>query len=135
MDTTLNISTITATDDGGSYECVVINDAGFGVATGNLYVRPNFIEHPMDMEPSTGDNITLSCRAESFPSPQYRWEMMNRTTNMFEPVTGATSNVLELDSIEFSDFGMYRCCATAPVINEEMCSNNATVTGESVCLY
>ena len=130
MDTTLNISTITATEDGGSYECVVINDAGFDVATGNLYVRPNFVEHPMDMEPSTGDNITLTCRAESFPSPQYRWEMMNRTTNMFEPVTGATSNVLELNSIEFSNFGMYRCCATAPLINEEMCSNNATVTGE-----
>ena len=130
MDTTLNISTITATEDGGSYECVVINDAGFDVATGNLYVRPNFVEHPMDMEPSTGDDITMTCRAESFPSPQYRWEMMNRTTNMFEPLTGATSNVLELNSIEFSNFGMYRCCATAPLINEEMCSNNATVTGE-----
>ena len=136
MDTTLNISTVTATEDGGSYECVVINDAGFGVATGNLYVRPNFIEHPMDTEPSTGDNITLSCRAESFPFPQYRWEMMNRTTNMFEPVTGATSNMLELNSIEFSDFGMYRCCATAPdPVNAELCSNNATVTGELVYQY
>ena len=135
MEAVLNITSVNATEDGGRYECVVINAAGSSDQTVTLNVRPNFIEHPMDMEPSTGDNITLSCRAESFPSPQYRWEMMNRTTNMFEPVTGATSNVLELDSIEFSNFGMYRCCATAPVINEEMCSNNATVTGESVCQY
>ena len=86
MDETLTISTINATEDGGSYECVVINDAGFGVATANLYVRPIIVEDPVDMEPSTGDNITLSCRAESFPYPEYRWEMMNPDTNMFENV-------------------------------------------------
>ena len=128
MDETLTISTINATEDGGSYECVVINDAGFGVATANLYVRPIIVEDPVDMEPSTGDNITLSCRAESFPYPEYRWEMMNPATNMF--VTVGSSNVLELNMIQFSNFGMYRCCANAPTINEEMCSNNATVTGE-----
>ena len=130
MDETLTISTINATEDGGSYECVVINDAGFGVATANLYVRPIIVEDPVDMEPNTGDNITLSCRAESFPYPEYRWEMMNPDTNMFENMPGAISNVLELNMIQFSDFGMYRCCANAPTINEEMCSNNATVTGE-----
>ena len=128
----LNITSVNATEDGGIYECVVINAAGSDTTTVTLNVRPNFIEHPMDMETNTGDNITLTCRAESFPSPQYRWEMMNRTTNMFEPVTnGATNNVLELNSIEFSNFGMYRCCATAPdPVNVELCSNNATVTGE-----
>ena len=136
MEAVLNITSVNATEDGGLYICVVLNAAGHGLTSVPLYVRPNFIEHPMDMEPSTGDNITLSCRAESFPPPQYRWEMMNRTTNMFEPVAGATSNVLELNSIEFSDFGMYRCCATAPSpVNAELCSNNATVTGESVCQY
>ena len=136
MEAVLNISSVNATEDGQFYLCAVLNAAGLGSSPGVLFVRPNFIEHPMDMEPSTGDNITLSCRAESFPSPQYSWEMMNRTTNMFQPVTGATSNVLELNSIEFSNFGMYRCCATAPApVNVELCSNNATVTGESVCQY
>ena len=130
MEAVLNISSVNATEDGGIYRCFVINAAGSDSQPVTLNVLPNFIEHPMDMETSTGDNITLSCRAESFPPALNRWEKMNRATNMFEPVTGATSNVLELNSIEFSDFGMYRCCATIVI-----CSNNATITGESVCQY
>ena len=128
MEAVLNITSVNATEDGGIYRCVVINAAGSDSETATLNVLPNFIEHPMDMETSTGDNITLRCRAESFPPSLNRWEKMNRATNMFEPVNGAISNVLELNSIEFSDFGMYRCCATIVI-----CSNNATVTGESVC--
>ena len=120
-----------ATEDGASYECVVINDAGYDVAITNLYVRPFIVEHPEDMEPQTGDNITLSCRAEGFPYPsQYRWQKLNTAKNKFEYVTGADGNVLELGPIQFDDFGRYRCCATAPVIDEETCSNTATVTGE-----
>ena len=133
MEAVLNISSVNATEDGGIYRCFVINAAGSDDQTVTLSVRPNFIEHPMDMETSIGDNITLSCRAESFPSALNRWEKMNRATNMFEPVTGATSNVLQLNSIEFSDFGMYRCCA--PAGSALICSNNATITGESVCQY
>ena len=126
----LTVSNINATENGGVYECVVLNDAGFDVERSMLYVRPLIVEHPMDHLVMNGSNITLSCRAESFPYPEYRWEMMNPDTNMFENMPGAISNVLELNMIQFSDFGMYRCCANAPTINEEMCSNNATVTGE-----
>ena len=131
MNELLMVSSVTAAADGGSYECVVLNDAGSGVAVTNLYVRPLIMEHPMDQEPRTGDNITLSCRAESFPYPEYHWEKLNNM--MFERVTGADSNILELKTIEFNDFGTYRCCATAPRINERACSNNATVTGEQPC--
>ena len=128
MNEVLPVSPVTAAADGGSYECVVINDAGTGVAVTNLYVRPLIMEHPIDRSASTGDNITLSCRAESFPYPEYHWEKLNNS--MFERVPGADSNMLELNTIEFNDFGTYRCCATAPQINERACSNNATVTGE-----
>ena len=70
MDETLTISTINATEDGGSYECVVINDAGFGVAIANLYVRPIIVEDPVDMEPSTGDNYHSELSSRELPLPR-----------------------------------------------------------------
>ena len=134
MDATLNITSINATEDGGVYECVVINAAGHGSDTATLNVRPIIVEDPVDVETSVGDNITLSCRVESFPrNPLICWDMLNPNTNMFEVVPGSgssgLSSVLELNVIQFSNFGLYRCCASGGG-SILVCSNNATVTGE-----
>ena len=126
----LTISSVNATEDGAMYECVAINDAGFDVARSIVYVRPLIVEHPQDQLTSAGANFTLSCRAESFPYPQYQWQKYNTTSQTYQSLPGENSNVLEFNQVQHSDYGVYRCVATAPVINAVAYSNNATVTGE-----
>ena len=114
------------------YECVAINDAGFGEAYSVVYVKPLIVEHPQDELTSAGENFTLTCRAESFPYPQYRWERYNSMSQLYETMQGENSNVLKFDQVEHEEHGVYRCVATAPVINAVAFSNNATVTGECI---
>ena len=128
----LTISSVNATEDGAMYECVAINDAGFGVARSVVYVRPLIVEHPQDLLTSDGENFTLSCRAESFPYPQYHWEKYNTTSQTYKPLLGERSSLLEFTEVQFNDHGVYRCVATAPVINAVAYSNNYTVTGECI---
>ena len=128
-DPTLNISSINATVDGGHYMCVVVNQAGQENASVTLYVRPLNVEQPRNQLTSQGSTTTLSCRADSFPSPQYEWEKLNTTSQEFELLTGEFGRTLELDPVKFDDFGVYRCVATVPVIDDEAISSNATVTG------
>ena len=56
--------------------------------------------------------LRLTCEAEGFPSPSIQWEKMNRVTGMFEAISGETSTVFMINSVAFSDFGMYRCVAS-----------------------
>ena len=114
------------------YECVATNDAGFGVGRSILYVRPIIVEHPEDQLRFYRDNFTLSCRAESFPYPKYQWQKYNTTSQSYDTLLGENSNVLEFNQVQFSQYGVYRCVATAPVINAVAYSNNATVTGECI---
>ena len=129
-DPTLTISSINATVDGGNYMCVVVNQAGQENASVTLYVRPLIVEQPRNQLTSQGSNATLSCRADSFPSPRYEWEKFNTTSQEFELLTGEFARTLEFNPVEFDDFGEYRCVATAPIIDAEDISSNATVTGE-----
>ena len=129
-DPTLTISSINATVDGGNYMCVVVNQAGQETANVTLYVRPLIVEQPRNQLTSQGSTITLSCRADSFPSPRYEWEKFNTTSQEFELLTGEFARTLEFNPVEFDDFGEYRCVATAPIIDAEDISSNATVTGE-----
>ena len=75
----LTISSINATQDGGMYTCVVVNQAGQDSANVTLYVRPLIVEQPQDQFTRQGDSVTLSCRADSFPSPLYQWEKYKKT--------------------------------------------------------
>ena len=110
---------------------MVINDAGFSVVRSTLYVNPMIVEHPMDQVAiSVGVTVTFRCRAESFPYPQYQWQKYNTTNEMFEDISGADQPDYEIGSVTYSDHGYYRCKVTAPVINETVYSNNATLTGE-----
>ena len=126
----LTVSNINATENGGMYECVVLNDAGFDVVRSTLYVRPLIVEHPMDHLVMNGSNITLSCHAESFPYPRYQWQKYNTTAQMFEDIMGANEPDYTIGAVSYSDYGDYRCRVTAPVIDEISYSNNATLTGE-----
>ena len=126
----LTIPLVNATEDGGNYTCVVANEAGQGSASATLNVRPLIIQQPQQSSlTSEGQNVTLSCLADSFPRPRYQWEKFNTTSQTFDEVFGETNSTLVFSPVEFDNFGDYRCVATAPVINEDVESNNATVTG------
>ena len=126
----LTISSINATQDGGGYDCLVINEAGAEQNTSTLYVRPVITEQPDDQYVVDGQTITLSCRADSFPAPEYQWEMMNRTTRMFESIENATDPTYIISSISYYDYGKYRCVATANGIAENATSEPALITGK-----
>ena len=128
----LTISSINATQDGDMYTCVVVNQAGQDSANVTLYVRPLIVDQPQDQFTRKGETVTLSCRADSFPSPLYQWEKFNTTSESYYQLPGETNHTLEFSSVEFDDFGDYRCVATAPVINDTDASINATITGECV---
>ena len=126
----LSIFSVNATEDGGSYTCIIVNQAGFDTATVALYVRPLIVEHPKDQMASAGENVTLSCLAESFPYPEYQWQKYNTTSVLYNTLSGEKRNTLKFNQVQYSDYGFYRCVATAPVINVTVYSNNTTLTGK-----
>ena len=116
--------------DGGSYTCVAFNDAGFDSASVTLYVSPEILQDPENEYVQNGDIVTLTCFADSFPAPEYQWEMMNRTSGEFEPIDGETNTTLVFDPIDYDDYGTYRCEVTTPTINENITSEEAVITGK-----
>ena len=133
--TILFIEYINGTLNGGSYECVVINEAGLGRNSATLYVRPVITQQPMDIETEADNIVTLTCIADSFPAPEYQWEMMNRITGEFEPIDGETNTTLVFDYIDYEQYGRYRCVVNTPVIEASVTSNFAVITGMWYCGY
>ena len=127
--TMFTITSVNATENGGSYDCYVFNEAGYENNSTTLYVRPVITEQPNDLFVDVGETVTLSCRADSFPAPKYQWEMMNRTTRMFEFIKNATDSIFAISSISYNDYGNYRCVATANGIAENATSLPALITG------
>ena len=128
--TVFTITSVNATEDGGSYECYVFNEAGYENNSTTLYVRPVITEQPNDQFADNGETVTLSCKAKSFPSPDYHWEMMNRRTRMFESIENATDPTYNISSISYNDYGSYHCVVTATGITENATSELALITGE-----
>ena len=128
--TMFTITSVNATENGGSYDCYVFNEAGYENNSTTLYVRPVITEHPNDLYVNDGKTVTLSCRADSFPASKYHWEMMNRTTTAFEPIENATDATFTITSISYNDYGNYRCVATANGIAEDATSEPALITGK-----
>lgn len=112
MGQVLHVMETNATLHGGTYTCVVLNDAGFGLNVGVLHVTPIFHEVPQDIETVSGSNVQFSCQAESFPYPAYRWE---RSLNGgdFETIDVANENILTFNPVNYSDAGIYRCVAVS----------------------
>lgn len=124
----LQISSINATRDGGVYDCLVMNEAGYEVKSATLYVRILIVEQPKSQRGAAGDNITLTCRAESFPHPEYTWEKFSHDSQQYDLLLQETSTNLVLTNTQDSDFGLYRCVVTAPIINNQVTSSVASLT-------
>ena len=116
--------------DGGYYTCIVVDEAGYDTDNVSLLVKPQIITNPVAQYVNVDQlYVSLNCRADSYPAPNYQWEMMNRTSGDFEPLTGQTSYQLTLH-IEYDLYGMYRCVATADGIEQNATSTPALVTGK-----
>ena len=131
----LSLDYVNSSFDGGSYTCLVINEAGIGREESILYVRPVITVQPMDVLTLAGEQVVLTCFADSFPPPQYQWEMMNRSTGMFDRLQEENGTSLVLESIEFKQYGRYRCKAIIPIINVNTSSNEVIITGEIINYY
>ena len=128
----LNLINITAPMHGGTYDCIVINDAGADFDSVTLYVHPAIVQDPVDTLTQNGSLVNLTCLAESFPYPTYQWQMMNRTTGIYDHIWGATEATFTLSPVSFSDYGRYRCVATNVIdgIERTATSSSALVTGK-----
>ena len=126
----LMIKRITAPDHGGLYQCIARNIAGNGSDTTYIFVSPRFLIHPVQTLAISGMINNLTCKAESFPVPQYMWykhEENGRNLNV-----GVDDYLLPFNPIIFGDAGIYQCTATSNSIT--MYSNNATLYGElNIC--
>ena len=122
----LMINHITAPDHGGLYQCIAQNIAGNGSDTTYVFVSPRFLIHPVQTLAISGMINNLTCKAESFPVPQYMWykhEENGRTLDV-----GPDDYLLPFNPIVFGDAGIYQCTATSKSIT--IYSNNATLYGE-----
>ena len=118
---------------GGQYTCVVFNDAGHGNDTVTLYVSPRILTQPEDQFVQNGDEVTLTCIADSFPAPTYQWEQQNMSDSIFESLSGETNTTLVFKSIKHEEYGRYRCAVTTLIINERV-NSSAIITGMSTLI-
>ena len=119
----------------GTYYCAVLNNAGGDVAAANLYITPRITAHPLSKELDTIGSPagTLTCMADSFPDPDYRWEKRTDTNEDYTEISNSQGSTYDLGTTDAQDtFGYYRCIAYTNVsgtINETD-SNPAVITGK-----
>ena len=115
------------TSHGGSYSCLLTNAVGSEVLSTDVFISPYFIEQPPAVtRVAVGENVTLDCNAESYPSPTFHWEKNNNQRH-YTTLPGETSRYLELTSVTVDVFGDYRCIAS--IQGSTATSNVATVQG------
>ncbi|XP_059574669.1 carcinoembryonic antigen-related cell adhesion molecule 5 [Alligator mississippiensis] len=101
-------------DDAGNYTCEVRNPINTvrseGVIVTVIYGPVTaHISPPGPLHPLLGDNVTLTCAADSFPAPQFHW-----SHNGSDLVPALTSAVLSLALRGAEQTGVFECHATNP---------------------
>ena len=130
------IDSVNATENGGTYTCVVINVAGLNSDEVQLLVQPTITRQPENVLTSNGEIVSLSCEADSFPPPTYSWLL--ETTEQEVVVTEEALRVILYNGgkyllflgVEYSDFGFYFCRAVS--FSGFVDSRLATVTGTDI---
>ena len=131
--TTFSIYDINATENGGEYLCIVLNEAGLDSNNTLLLVRPAITIQPQEVLTVANVSVSLICLADSFPPPYYQW-MYTPTGGMSRFVPGANESTLVFPSINYEEFGSYVCIASADGIQETATSDAAVVTGKKSTL-
>ena len=127
-ESSLDLSSVNASH-GGSYECIITNDAGFEALSTNVFVRPYFVEQPAaNVYTETGQNVTLDCNAESFPPPTFQWEKKDDNGN-FVALSGETGRYLVYISVTAGAFGEYRCVVRTQELDSTITSDVSVIHG------
>ena len=110
--------------------CVVINDAGVGMATSVLNVIVEVVTHPQSINTTADSNFNLTCIAEAFPYPTIEWIKTDSISLMEETLPGQNKAYLEFEPVRYNDFGMYKCVARNDIGEESFVnvSDQALVT-------
>ena len=125
---TLMINDIAASS-GGEYTCIVINDAGTGLSTSDLYVEPYFIEEPSDVELNYADRLVLSCDTEF----TLQWQKFDEVDGQFVDLMEENETKLIFENALLENSGEYRCLIMNDINGSEVIINStvATVIGET----
>ena len=127
------IDSVNATENGGTYTCVVVNVAGFDSDEVLLLVQPTITRQPENVLTSVRENISLSCQADSFPPPTYSWFRQTTEGDFIvsenEPrltLANGGKDIL-FNGVDYSDAGSYFCRASSS--SGCVYSRSATITG------
>ncbi len=86
---------------------VAIDDIFFGVCGGTSLTTDTIIKL------CNATPLRLSGNAFGFTPPQYQWQKLNNSTNIWENITGATDSVYRINATTIRDTGSYRLMAAA----------------------
>ena len=111
---------------GGTYSCVVLNDAGEHNASTHLFVAPYFLEQPVEgVFTSAGSTFNISCVAAAFPDPEYLWAREEGGEIRMENLVN--ESIFTITSIQYGEEGNYYCNVTSNGHVES--SHRSLVTG------
>ena len=113
---------------GSEYTCTVTNAAGSESATATLYITPRITIQPQDIQTRNGTMESFTCDAEGFPTPLYRWEML-QPFNSGTPVTiVGIGPVYVFNPVVFGDEGNYSCVAFLNISGSQSETSSRIVT-------
>ena len=123
----LNLTSVTAAEDGGIYSCFVSNRAGNDSYNTSLFISPMITSHPSDVNTTNGTiSLSFSCTATAFPESQFMW--FRERLPLPVRATGGNTATLEISPVLFRDEGKYYCTAKSNLLTAE--SNRATLYSE-----
>ena len=132
------IDSVNATEDGGTYTCVVVNVAGLDSDEIQLLVQPIITRQPEDVLTLNGENVSLSCEADSYPPPNYSWFLQTPEQDILVVESAPRVTLdnggrdLVFTGVDYDDAGSYFCRASS--LSGFADSVTATITGTDTCL-
>ena len=111
---------------GGTYDCLIINNAGFGIDSSILFIIPEIVVHPQRKNLERMQTLILNCEVDGFPFPHIQWEKKNRKSGIYEKTPCVDVTVFIISSVNFSDLGMYRCVASNVINGVEYNATSST---------
>ena len=112
--------------DGNEYACVVSNAAGSESISTFLFVSPEIMLNPTDVNTTNDSIVIIMCDAEAFPLPEFQWVHID--SDIGSNIEGADTSMLVFNPVLFGDEGDYFCNATSNGIS--VSSESATIIGK-----